>query len=834
MQQLDFANPEVTEPVASFEEINELGLAFHELTSRLQRALQEVQQEIDDHQRSKERLRLSEARYRSVVEDAPGLLCSFTPDGKISFANRAYAELHGMTATEIIGVNFQGFVHETDREAVMNEIYALDSEKPINSLIQRTYLPTGEIHYQRWINRAIFSVDGEVVGYQAFGEDVQEEHKIQQAQSALYRIWQAANRVSSLDELYPAIHRIIQEVIPLQNLIIALYDEENERLFPCYFVDEHDVPPAYEASIHGPSAYVMETKASLLCTPAEFFALNPELKSEDIHGTAPKIWLGVPLVLDTKVIGIIASQDYKDEAALGDYEREFLEMLSPSIAATIARHHAAAELNRYARTNALLFKASAFINQALETENLYQALYGFLREVMACDTLIISDYVPAAQTILCAFLIQDGHKQDVQKYPPLPLEPDNQSTQSHVILTKKARLINDYLAEQHTAHRTDEAGKLHKLAPAERKDENAIRSALIVPLLFRGEVSGVIQVMSKKKDAYRMDDLHLLETLSTQIDIARNNIGLYEKAQAEIAMRKKAEDDLRVLNAQLEERINLSTKELSERIATVENLNMGMSNILKDLNIARKKAELKSQELHETNAELEAFTYSVTHDLRAPLRHIQKFSDILYKSLDTRLSEREDHYFQNVFTASEKMEMLIQDMLVLSRAGRRDLRIKRVDMNKIIEDVRANLLDQVEGRVLKWKIATLPTVEADAGLLDIVWTNLIENAIKYTRPRTETHIEINTLPPDDPEAIPEQYVFFIRDNGVGFNDTYIDNLFGVFQRLHQAEAFEGNGIGLATVRRIILRHGGRVWAKSVLDEGATFYFSLPIRVQSNH
>jgi light-regulated signal transduction histidine kinase (bacteriophytochrome) len=195
------------------------------------------------------------------------------------------------------------------------------------------------------------------------------------------------------------------------------------------------------------------------------------------------------------------------------------------------------------------------------------------------------------------------------------------------------------------------------------------------------------------------------------------------------------------------------------------------------------------------------------------------------------MDEKEERYFTNVFTATEKMRNLIQDLLGLSKAGRTDLNLVQVDMNEIVESVRAELFDEPEERKIAWTLGTLPTAQADQGLIRVVWVNLIGNAVKYTRLRKEAKIEIGALPIEENDLGDEIQTFYVQDNGVGFDEVYIDQLFGVFQRLHQGTEFEGNGIGLATVRRIISRHGGRTWAKGKLNKGATFYFSLPVRIK---
>jgi two-component system, sensor histidine kinase and response regulator len=229
----------------------------------------------------------------------------------------------------------------------------------------------------------------------------------------------------------------------------------------------------------------------------------------------------------------------------------------------------------------------------------------------------------------------------------------------------------------------------------------------------------------------------------------------------------------------------------------------------------------RTAELEAANSELEAFSYSVSHDLRAPLRHINGFAELLAESVATTLSETDRHYLNLILNSVGKMSRLIDDLLDFSRMGRAEMRRTQVNLHDLVEKVIEELQPETEGRNIVWKKGLLPQVQADPSLLRQVFSNLLFNAIKYTRPRNPAEIEIGC------KIEPEETVIFVRDNGVGFDMQYADKLFGVFQRLHSEEEFEGTGIGLANVRRIIGRHGGRTWAQGKVNEGATFYFSLP-------
>jgi len=228
----------------------------------------------------------------------------------------------------------------------------------------------------------------------------------------------------------------------------------------------------------------------------------------------------------------------------------------------------------------------------------------------------------------------------------------------------------------------------------------------------------------------------------------------------------------------------------------------------------------RTAELKVANKELEAFTYSVSHDLRAPIRHISGFAKILVEKFRPSLPAEAHEHLQLIVQAAHRMGQMVDEMLKLARLGRQPLTVKVTGLSSLVEDVITLLAPETEGRQVEWKIGQLPFVECDPILMPQVFQNLISNALKYSRPRSTAVIEIGQTEKEGEKVI------FVKDNGVGFDMKYSDKLFGVFQRLHVAEEFEGNGIGLATVDRIVKKHGGRVWVEAELDRGATFFFTL--------
>ena len=297
-----------------------------------------------------------------------------------------------------------------------------------------------------------------------------------------------------------------------------------------------------------------------------------------------------------------------------------------------------------------------------------------------------------------------------------------------------------------------------------------------IPIITDGQVIGLYSV-DKVEPAFFTDEHRLLaEGLAAQAAVAIQNTRLH--------------DQIRRANVELEQRV------------------------------ADRTAQLEA-----ANKELEAFAYSVSHDLRAPLRHIDGFIEMLQKRAKTTLDDQSQHYMEVIADSARKMGSLIDDLLSFSRMGRNEMFKSQVNLDELVQDVIQEFKSETAGRDIQWKISPLPSVTGDRAMLRLALVNLISNALKFTRPREHPRIEIGSI--QDPNEV----VIFVRDNGVGFDINYIDKLFGVFQRLHRQEDFEGTGIGLANIRRVIDRHGGKTWAVGEVDHGATFYFSLPQSIE---
>lgn len=310
----------------------------------------------------------------------------------------------------------------------------------------------------------------------------------------------------------------------------------------------------------------------------------------------------------------------------------------------------------------------------------------------------------------------------------------------------------------------------------------------VVPEVLRTKVSVFVELFKKNQLLKRQAESLRLAHDELEIRVKSRTLQLAvanESLRKEIAERQRAEDNIRYINASLEQRVLERTEELAS-----------------------------------ANRELEAFTYSVAHDLQAPLRNIQSYIQLLQEDWSESLPAETTQYLTRIAARTKYMAQLVSGLLNLSIIGKQELKRQQVELRGMVDDLVASFTAELPERRIQWKIHDLPAEACDPSLMKQVFTNLLSNAVKYTAPRPEAVIEIGQTHVDGESPI------YIRDNGVGFNMKYADKLFGVFQRLHPAAEFEGTGIGLATVDRIIRKHGGRVWVEAEEKKGATFYFTI--------
>ncbi|HTZ18024.1 MAG TPA: ATP-binding protein, partial [Dissulfurispiraceae bacterium] len=312
-----------------------------------------------------------------------------------------------------------------------------------------------------------------------------------------------------------------------------------------------------------------------------------------------------------------------------------------------------------------------------------------------------------------------------------------------------------------------------------RARAHGIRSSSAFPLRIGGLVTGVLTIYSEKPSFFSEAEISLFLTITDNISFALTALTNEQR-------RLEAEEALRRINEDLEQRVAVRTHDLEV-----------------------------------VNKELEAFSYSVSHDLRSPLRHMSGFVELLQTKLGDSTDQVMKDYMGAIVRASRKMTVLIESLLTFSRIGRSEMKCRKIDLNRLVKVAVAEIRPDTVGRDIKWDIGDMPEVYGDPFLLRLVFINIISNAVKFTGMCDHAEIEIGCKEENG------EHLFFVRDNGAGFDMKFAGKLFGVFQRLHTQNEYEGTGIGLANAKRIISRHGGRIWAESAVGRGAAFYFTLP-------
>lgn len=418
----------------------------------------------------------------------------------------------------------------------------------------------------------------------------------------------------------------------------------------------------------------------------------------------------------------------------------------------------------------LLLDASKRLNSTLNPKEVYTILEDVISGALDCEGLLVSSFDPVARQIRCEHACIGGKHPDPSGFPPLPLGEPGEGMQSTVIHTGQAMIFGDVQDRVRSGkgkyYEVEPDGKTHELP---RKEALPTHSAIMAPIKLDGRVVGVIQVMCDRPGAYDGDDLALLEGIALQTAAATRNAQLYQQ--------------LEQMNEQLEARVEERTKDLKRAVA-----------------------------------DLEGFCYSVSHDLRQPLRAICGSAAMLKADFPKVVPQDCDDHLRSISQAATKMSQLIDDLLNFSRLGRNAVNFRDVDLSQLAEQALATIEQSHPARV---HIQEGMTCKGDQQMLGLAIKNLLDNAFKFTSNVEDAQIAFGS------EEREGERVYFVRDNGVGFEQTYVNKLFRPFERLHLETEYPGTGIGLANVKRVIERHNGRVWAEGETGHGATFYFTIP-------
>lgn len=425
------------------------------------------------------------------------------------------------------------------------------------------------------------------------------------------------------------------------------------------------------------------------------------------------------------------------------------------------------------RQLAMLNEIGRVVSEETDLDRVLEVIRQQLAKVVDFDFYSVRIFNTEQGTITYLAVYEGGQ---YWKEPDAPLIPGTHAYQVFESGRSYLRLLTPEEIEEERQHPELRVG-----------DRSSVTASLIfAPLKRKGRTIGALSVQRYQPSAYTQEDLKLVEDVAIQVTIAIENARLLASLQQELSERRKAEAQIRQLNEELEQRVRQRTAQLEM-----------------------------------SNKELESFSYSVSHDLRAPLRAINGYSQALLEDYSSRLDETARDYLQKIRTATRNMERLIDDLLNLARITRSQMTFQELDLSRLFDEIMAELRAAEPERQAIIRLQPGLTALGDEQLLRIMMTNLCSNAWKFTRKKAVAEIEFGLQAQESGPA-----AFFIRDNGAGFHMAYADKLFNSFQRLHAPDEFEGTGIGLAIVKRIVQRHGGRIWAEGKPDKGATFYFTI--------
>ncbi len=795
--------------------------------------------DITERKKLEKQLYENEERLRLALDATQIGIWDWKPKNDIWFASSIYFSMLGY-APDSERQNNETWInrrHPDDREFYIQTMAAVSAGELTEFDIEYRVLHADGSY--RWINSVGHGIEFDAVGKTlrmlGLQIDITDRKRSELEREVIYDITTSVTLTTNLDELYQSIHQALKKVLYAENCFITLYDKKTELFSFPYYIDQFDktsppVPPGKSCY-----DYVFRTGQPLLMDDTLFdqLAENGEV---ELVGTPSPSWLGVPLNTPTETIGVVVLQHYEDNFAYSERDTKFLASVGGQIATAIERVRAKDNLKESELKYRTMIETANDLVWTLDTEGNFTFINksaevitghsiskligkGFGSLIHPKDLSIVHDTF--SRTLEgnsirydVRILNADG-KILILSVNTLPEFKDNKiigtvsfgrDITSRIKAEEELVETRDYLDNLFNYANApiivwDTKFRITRFNPAfelltGRSAKEVIGKSL--KLLFPSEnVKSSMEMINEAQKGNRwqtveINILHVDGSVCVVIWNSASVLGADGKtpiatiAQGQdITERKHAEEKLKEYADHLEEMVK-------ERTAGLETV----------------------------NKELESFSYSVSHDLRAPIRSIEGWNSALMDEYGEQLDEQAHQYLNRVRDGAVQMDTLIKDLLSLSRIGRSDLQVQTIDLTAIVHNIIAKLNEQEPNRKVKISISPNLKAEADSHLLEIALTNLLGNAWKFTGPRTPAHIEFGKIKTNG------QPTYFVKDNGVGFDMEYADNLFGAFQRLHTDLEFEGTGIGLAIVQRIIHRHGGSVWAESELGKGTTFFFTL--------
>jgi PAS domain S-box-containing protein len=762
----------------------------------------ELEAEIGERRRAEAALRESEEslrRAQRIAHTGSWTLDLRTNEFSISEEMGRIFQYEALHRGSVPLDEFVKRIHPLDREHVssaFNEVIASGAPYDLEFRVIRA---DGELRILHSQGEIIYDETGRPVKMAGIGLDVTERRQADEALSRRARELATLNavgrRVGASLSLKEVAQAALDEIVPLVGPDLAmLFLHKDERL-SLQAKSLQDTTLFHDnAAVH-----VVGERLSGLAVDEGKPIYRP-----DVHNEARCEWeederaevfsfAALPLRSGETVIGALGlasatERDFREDAA-------FLETLADQVAIGVQNALLHQEVERRWRELSTLYGASLILSQSLDPEVIGQTLIELMEQHLAYEhgTVAVVDEETLGPTPLA--VSAQGQGQDFVAQAKEQLRS--------LKLSQGQGIVGWVIEHGEPVRLGDVAQDLRYYALVEE-----VRSELCVPLKLGEHVIGALNVESARPDAYDEQDEWLLTALAGPAAVAIENARLYEQVRDHAAT--------------LEWHVAERTAELESRVAEVERLNRAMTNLLQDLQASNRKLEEVSQELRRTNAELETFAYSVSHDLKAPLRGIDGYSRLLLKEHADRLDDDGRTFVRTICRAATEMNQLIDDLLAYSRLERRTVHTTQVALLPLVEAVIAEFGAEIQAQGVELRV-DLPceTVTAEAKGLSQALRNLLSNALKFSHSAAQPRVEIGG------QVTGEVCTISVRDNGIGFDMQYHDRIFEIFQRLHRAEDFPGTGVGLAIVRKAARRMGGRVWAESAPGEGATFFLEIP-------
>jgi PAS domain S-box-containing protein len=769
-----------------------------------------IARDISERKQAQEKLLQASLYARSLIEASLDPLVTISKNGKIMDANRATELATGVERAVLIGSDFSEYFTDPEKARQgYEQVFAREMVRDYALAIRHVSGRVIEVLY----NASVFKNEaGEVEGVFAAARDVTERKRAERALRSLSGCNEALVRATDESSLLQRICDLVVGVGAYRMAWVGYADHDESKTvrpvaesgFEAGYLDTVNIIWADEERGRGPTGTAIRTGMPSVCHDVmadDRFA--PWRENALRRGYRASLVL--PLKSDEEVLGAISI--YATEAgAFDSAEQHLLEELASNLTYGITALRVRAERRK--------------------AEEEIRKLNRELEERVQQRTAELQESERRVRRKLEGILTPEGSLENLELADLLDLPAVQSMAEDFYELAHVPVFILDLNGNPLVASGWQEVcTKFHRLHPDACK--NCIESDLE---LSTGVTPGEFKLYKCKNNLW---------DVVTPITVGGQHVGNLFSGQFFFADEAVDYATFRAQAKQygFDEQQYLAALNRVPRLSR-EAVDTGMTFLVKfaqvlsqttysAIKLARSITETSrvNAELAASVKELEAFTYSVSHDLRAPLRHISGFSKILTEEYGANLPLDAQHHLQRVQEGTRRMGVLVDDLLNLARVGRRELTLQVAGLKSIVEEVIAELAPECAGREIEWQIGDLSFVECDPGLIKQVFHNLLSNAVKFTRPRSNAVIEIGLKKEN------ETSVVYVRDNGVGFSMKYADKLFGVFQRLHRAEDFEGTGVGLATVQRIVQKHGGRIWADAGLDKGATFYFTLGVRAQ---